>query len=295
VDQMMSIGVFSRRTGLTPKALRLYEQRGLMRPARVDGDTGYRYYAVRQLRQAEIIRLLRAFKLPIGRILEVLASTSSEELDRVLALEKQRIKREVRQLRAGHALLERMGALHAMAQQEPAVEQVELPATVGLTAAFAAPREHFDRRYMPAVSRLRARAKNLGLRECAREIALLPVDDVERLTMVLEPHAMLRVEIFLPVHPPQVTDFSLGLTVLPACLAARSAFGGDYWEGYRLAYASQLEWLLASPFTLRGPVRERYLCGAREVADTALHETELVWPLEMRRETGDPKSEVRSC
>jgi DNA-binding transcriptional MerR regulator len=41
-ERMLSIGRFARLTGLTVKALRHYDELGLLRPAHVDGWTGYR-------------------------------------------------------------------------------------------------------------------------------------------------------------------------------------------------------------------------------------------------------------
>jgi len=41
---MFSIGEFSRITGLSIKALRLYHEKGILVPGRVDDATGYRYY-----------------------------------------------------------------------------------------------------------------------------------------------------------------------------------------------------------------------------------------------------------
>jgi hypothetical protein len=40
----MSIGEFAKRSQLSPKALRLYDKLGLLRPARVDADSAYRFY-----------------------------------------------------------------------------------------------------------------------------------------------------------------------------------------------------------------------------------------------------------
>ena len=42
-QQLMPIGRFSRLTGLTVKALRHYSELGLLRPASIDPDTGYRF------------------------------------------------------------------------------------------------------------------------------------------------------------------------------------------------------------------------------------------------------------
>ena len=41
-DALMTIGDFARDAGLKPKALRLYDDLGLLRPAEVDPHSGYR-------------------------------------------------------------------------------------------------------------------------------------------------------------------------------------------------------------------------------------------------------------
>jgi DNA-binding transcriptional MerR regulator len=48
-DRLMTIGAFARSTGLSAKALRSYDELGLLRPARVDPDIGYRSYSPEQL------------------------------------------------------------------------------------------------------------------------------------------------------------------------------------------------------------------------------------------------------
>jgi PPM family protein phosphatase len=40
----MTIGEFARRSSLSPKALRLYDELGLLSPARIDEHSGYRHY-----------------------------------------------------------------------------------------------------------------------------------------------------------------------------------------------------------------------------------------------------------
>lgn len=68
-----SIGEFSRLTGLTEKALRLYGDRGLLEPAEVDPSTGYRRYAPDQVEDGRMIALLRAVDMPLAVIDEVMA------------------------------------------------------------------------------------------------------------------------------------------------------------------------------------------------------------------------------
>ncbi|MBF2020133.1 MAG: MerR family DNA-binding transcriptional regulator [Hydrococcus sp. C42_A2020_068] len=42
---MLRIGDFAQLSRISPKTLRLYDRMGLLKPAEVDSDTGYRYYA----------------------------------------------------------------------------------------------------------------------------------------------------------------------------------------------------------------------------------------------------------
>ncbi|MGZ4565280.1 MAG: MerR family transcriptional regulator [Blastococcus sp.] len=67
VDRM-SIGEFARATGLTAKALRLYDEVGLVRPAEVDEYSGYRYYRADQLDPARLVARLRLIGMPLDRI-----------------------------------------------------------------------------------------------------------------------------------------------------------------------------------------------------------------------------------
>lgn len=62
----MTIGEFGERTRLSPKALRLYDQLGLVVPARVDADTGYRLYAEDQVDSAQLVGLFRRLDMPLG-------------------------------------------------------------------------------------------------------------------------------------------------------------------------------------------------------------------------------------
>jgi DNA-binding transcriptional MerR regulator len=66
-DQM-SIGEFARRSRLSPKALRLYDELGLLEPARVDGYSGYRHYTESQLDRAQLIAALRQLQIPLAEI-----------------------------------------------------------------------------------------------------------------------------------------------------------------------------------------------------------------------------------
>lgn len=71
--ELLMIGAFSRRTRLLLKALRIYDESGLLRPVLVDPHTGYRYYSEDQAELARLIGLLRTLEMPLARIAEVVA------------------------------------------------------------------------------------------------------------------------------------------------------------------------------------------------------------------------------
>lgn len=69
---LMSIGRFSDATRLSVKALRLYDEMGLLVPEHVDPSSGYRYYGPSQAARAEAIRLLRSVDMPLEEVLQML-------------------------------------------------------------------------------------------------------------------------------------------------------------------------------------------------------------------------------
>jgi protein phosphatase len=68
---LLTIGAFAKASRLSPKALRLYDELGLLPPARVDPVTGYRLYAPEQLDQARLVAWLRRLGMPLARIQHV--------------------------------------------------------------------------------------------------------------------------------------------------------------------------------------------------------------------------------
>jgi DNA-binding transcriptional MerR regulator len=70
---LVSIGEFARLSRLSPKALRLYDELGLLVPAEVDAESGYRWYADTQLERARVVASLRRIRVPLARIRDMLA------------------------------------------------------------------------------------------------------------------------------------------------------------------------------------------------------------------------------
>jgi DNA-binding transcriptional MerR regulator len=79
----ISIGEFARRSRLSLKALRLYDERGVLLPSRVDQASGYRYYDTAQLDEARLVVMLRQLQLPLATIKELLACDPADAAARI--------------------------------------------------------------------------------------------------------------------------------------------------------------------------------------------------------------------
>src|SRR5688500_3252938 len=106
-SRLLSIGEFATATQLSPKALRLYDENCILRPAVVDAGSGYRYYRDDQVPLGRLIRALREMELPLAGVLDVVSASDTaraETLLRQFAHENE--QRIARQRRAYQAALE---------------------------------------------------------------------------------------------------------------------------------------------------------------------------------------------
>lgn len=113
--ELVTIGQFSKLTGLTIKTLRFYHENELLEPALIDRSSGYRYYSLDQVDTARAIKVLRELDFPIREIVDVMgAAESGVEL---LALLQQRRASVKGEIQAGRNRLERLDQIIALERQ----------------------------------------------------------------------------------------------------------------------------------------------------------------------------------
>lgn len=101
---LMTIGRFAELTLLSQKALRLYDDRRILRPVEVDPLTGYRLYSADQAPTGRLISLLRAAGMPLESIATiVVSSTPTDALTVIDAFQRSLHQRTI----SGDVLLER--------------------------------------------------------------------------------------------------------------------------------------------------------------------------------------------
>src|SRR5262249_4808967 len=91
----------ARRFGISIKALRLYESRGLLKPLRT--KSGWRTYGPDQIARLHQILALKAVGLPLASIGRIMAS--ADTLDAILAMQDQALVRESRRIARALALI----------------------------------------------------------------------------------------------------------------------------------------------------------------------------------------------
>ncbi|SMG19395.1 MerR family transcriptional regulator [Dethiosulfovibrio salsuginis] len=104
----MTIGDFSRISNLSPKALRLYDRQGLLKPVAVDPSTGYRYYAPIQVIESERIRILRSLDMPLEEIRSFLEEKDPTVLREKLGSYRKELEIKVSSMRRNMDFLDKL-------------------------------------------------------------------------------------------------------------------------------------------------------------------------------------------
>lgn len=105
---MYKIGEFSRFAQVTIDALRHYDKIGLLKPARIDPFTGYRYYSARQLHSVNQILALKSLGFSLEEMVPIVQGVvSDEEIRGMLKFQFLSTKRD---LKAAQLRLERIEA-----------------------------------------------------------------------------------------------------------------------------------------------------------------------------------------
>lgn len=94
--ELMTIGEFAAATWLSPKALRLYDRKGLLSPDTVDPSNGYRRYSPSQVETARLITLLRRIDMPLEVLGELLQAPPEQRAARIARYREQEDEQHAR-------------------------------------------------------------------------------------------------------------------------------------------------------------------------------------------------------
>lgn len=86
-NNLMLIGEIAEFFGVSTKAIRLYEKKGIIKPVEVDSRNGYRYYSAEQVQQLNALLELKAMGFSLDEIKKIMDGGMTKE-QLIMALRK---------------------------------------------------------------------------------------------------------------------------------------------------------------------------------------------------------------
>jgi len=267
VSDLLSIGQFSTLCRLSQKALRLYDERGLLRPAHVDRDTGYRRYSLSQAVEAERIRILRSLEVPLDEIGELLRAgkeTARALIQRHRSRLAARLTEYDRMIAALDGLSEATLTSYAIRERQLAPQQV-------LSAGWNGPLGELGPAAGAAFTELVQHLKRAGASVTGPPMAIYDLEDGFR-------EEAIAVEWCPPVDRPLSGAGRVSGRELAGGQAACTLNAGPF-DSVGPAYAALFAWVEEAGRQRAGQAREVYLVGPRQTDDPRQFRTEVQLPL----------------
>jgi DNA-binding transcriptional MerR regulator len=272
---MFSIGEFARLGGVSVRTLRHYDEIGLLRPATVDPDTGYRGYSAAQLRQLNRIMALKELGLSLTQARRLLDGVTLGELRGMLILRRAQLEHELEEHK--NQLLGVEARLRSIAQEDamPADDIVtkRIPAIGVVVIAGQAP-GFGAANIVPVVNQLATLFDQLGIHDRVKEagprIVFYEREHGEDVTVCLA----------LPVaEPPGELPAPAHYRVLPQIEAAATVRSGPAAGIFPMVYNDLVGWIEEQGYhPVPGPGREVWLHEVDEIADVAQQVFEIQLP-----------------
>lgn len=271
----LSIGDFSLMTHLSIKTLRYYHQVGLLEPAEVDPDTGYRYYGVEQLPTAQIIQRFRDLGMPIDEVKAVLAAPDLDTRNALIATHLGRLEGNLEQTRqAVQSLRNLLEPAHAPIS----VEHRTLPATQAVGIQEVVDWSDLVVWLHGALGELYATIAVQGVQPSGPSGGLFASD--------LFHYERGEVTMFVPISGKLQTVGRVSPLVVPAAEVAVTVHDGSL-ANLNDTYGALGVYVSKHALGVVGPVREYYLVDARATSDATQWRTQLAWPI---FQTAKPRS-----
>jgi DNA-binding transcriptional MerR regulator len=265
---LLNIGDFSRMTHLSVKALRHYHDVGILEPAAIDPNSGYRSYDAGQVTSAQVIRRLRDLGMPLDSIRAVLTAPDLAARNREIAAHLERMERQLEQTQAAVSGLR---ALLGGPTPRPEIRFRAIPAVTALAVAQTVTTADVMTWADEVISELSSVLRASGLAPAGPLGALFPGEffQVERS----------EITVFIPVAPqaraPRLADGRVRLAEIAGIEAAVAVHEGPI-EDIDRTYGALGTVVAERAIGVDGPIREYYPDGFDALAP---HRTEICWPV----------------
>ena len=269
-DTLYKISMFAAMNHITVKTLRFYEEQGLLMPALIHPETGYRYYTLSQM---AVLHQITALKLAGFTLEEITHINSGADEKAVLLKKKSELLAKISDLTRQIAVVDGYLSKRKTGLSAPVLIK-NIPET---TVAFMQIRlESYDRLFdrMPEMGALMEKA---GC-ECA-----LPE---YCFTNYLEPgykDGDIPVEICESVVEAKKETGELRFKTLPEIRAACVFHKGSY-RTFSESYEAVLRYIEENGYEIAGEIRESYIDGIWNKDDESQWLSEIQVPVKRKAE-----------
>ena len=104
---LLSIGKMAALNQISISTLRLYDEKGLLKPCYTDPKTGYRYYDINQNARLDMIVYMKELGMSLAEIGQVLQKEDISLIEDILSRKNEQLHRQIRELKARHDAVER--------------------------------------------------------------------------------------------------------------------------------------------------------------------------------------------
>lgn len=268
---MLKIGEFARLSQVSVKTLRHYDALGVLRPALVDPESGYRLYDIEQM--VEVVRILalkdcgftleeiaRLLRVHDAQTLEVLLHQRIAAQERLVVDEQARLQRMI-------ARTKQLAEADHLPLYDVALKQTEPLTLVGLRETVATTAE-----IGPFAQKV--------VRSCAQHavVSAGPLIHLYYDDSLLEEGFDLFAGMPVTALPTDMSELSC-VRLPGGAQVACVIYRGDYLAIHR-AYGALDRWLSTSSYRLAGPCREIYHRDPSHTDDPTTYITEIQYPLQ---------------
>jgi DNA-binding transcriptional MerR regulator len=263
----LAIGDFSRATHLTVKTLRHYHETGILEPAQIDPQTGYRRYTTEQIPAAQIIKRFRDLDMPLSEIRAVLSAPDVQARNDLIAAHLKRLEGDLARTNAAVASLRNL-----LEHPAPKVEIGRRKADQVTAAAITEVVHVKDALswYLGALGELHATLSAKRISPTGPPGGIF--------SNAIFSHAHGEATVFIPCDGKVHAIGRVASRVVPAVELATIVHKGSH-ANIDLAYGSLATYVTSHALAVEGPLREYYLVGPQDTPDESAWRTEIGWPI----------------
>ena len=247
---MFKIGEFSKISQVTIKALRHWDEIGLLKPSHVDAETGYRYYMIDQLRTVNRILAYRGMGLSLTQTTRLLQENlPAHDIRGMLRLKQAELQQQIDE------------GQHALQMVEARLKLIE---EEGVSSKYDVTLKQIQS--MRVLSIRQIVPTLFEMIELLRETHATTKNEGTLLAILhgnAYAHEMIDMELCLPVNDESSGEsralrhgHEMRLTLLPQIDLVASIIHNGRWVTLLEDYSNLGAWIAAHGYAITGPERE---------------------------------------